>query len=500
MIRRIVMIACTCLPAPIALPAQGVGAGVGAGADSAAWWRETAQKDLVAAREIMATKFIVALNSPGAEWQRTLDGAMRVAERDLARVRDAASYQSVLKSFVSTFDDAHVRARFKPSRVLAQEWPGFLVRYVGGQFRVVESDRRDVRVGTAVTGCDRKPIDQVLTEIIPYEQVRRHLELEATRSALARILFVDAIGSLRPRPSQCRIGGFDVALTWQPIAADRLAKLNAAHGAYSNADASITAFGGNGAWVRMGTFGPNGDAARQFAAIIDRAPALREKDVIVFDVRGNGGGSYNWFMGLLDALYGEPYADYYARARLQFANVMSGDLGSGRGGGGRRGAGRGGPPPDAPRTPPDRGLGDLNSRTTNRTGANGATLRVIAAPDPKAAPTGPPPPNPVRSKVFVLTDNGCASACISFVDEMRRFPGVLQIGRDTYVDSRPGSPMNFDLPSGEASISVPSMVREVRERGDNFAWQPDVYFDGDIANTDAVREWVLKVLLPAIPR
>jgi hypothetical protein len=486
MIPRATLIAFACLT-PIVARAQG--------ADSAAWWRETAHKDLAAAREVMSGKFITALNSPGPEWQRTLEAATRDAERDLARVRDAASYQSVLKRFISTFDDAHVRARFKPARVVSQEWPGFLVRYVGGQFKVVESDRRDVRVGAAITGCDHKPIDQVLSEIIPYEQVRRHLELESTRSTLARILFVDAAGSLRPRPSQCRIGGFDVALNWQPVAADRLAKLNAAHGSYTNSDASITAFGGNGAWVRMGTFGPNGDAARQFAAIIERAPSLRDKDVIVFDVRGNGGGSYNWFMGFIDALYGEPYADYYARARLQFANVMSGDMGSGRGGGGR-GAGRGGPPPDAQRTPPDRGLGDLGSRTTPRAGTNGATLRVIAAPDPQAAPAGPPPPNSVRAKVFVLTDNGCASACISFVDEMRRFPGVLQIGRDTYVDSRPGSPMNFDLPSGEASISVPSMVREVRERGDNFAWQPEIYFDGDISNTDAVREWILKIVVP----
>jgi hypothetical protein len=418
------------------------------------------------------------------------------AERDVSRVRDAASYQSVLNRFVSTFDDAHVRARFKATRSLPQEWAGFLVRYVGGQFKVVESDRRDVRIGAVVTGCDRKPMDQVLSEALPYEQVRRHLELESTRSAMARVLFVNAVGSLRPRLSNCRIDGYDVTLNWQPIAADRLAKLNAAHASYSNPDVSISSFGKKGAWVRMSTFGPNGESARQFAKIIEQAPTLRDNDIIVFDVRGNGGGSYNWFMGFLDALYGEAYADYYARARLQFANVMSGDIG----GGGGRGTGRGsGAAPsastrtDAPRTPPDRGLGDLSARTTPRAGANGATLRVIAAPDPKSAPTGPPPPNPVHAKVFVLTDNGCASACISFVDEVRRFPGVLQVGRDTYVDSRPGSPMNFPLPSGEATISVPSMVREIRERGDNFAWQPDIYFDGDIANTDAVREWILRV-------
>jgi hypothetical protein len=89
--------------------------------------------------------------------------------------------------------------------------------------------------------------------------------------------------------------------------------------------------------------------------------------------------------------------------------------------------------------------------------------------------------------VFLLTDNGCGSARISFTDEMRRFPGVLQIGRDTYVDSYPGSPQNYLLPSGEASISAPNMTREVRQRGSNFAWKPDLYFDGDIRDTEAIR-------------
>ena len=466
-------------------------------ADSATWWRETARKDLAAAREIMNTRFITALNSPGPSWTRTMDDATRDAESDVQRVRDAASYQSVLKRFIGAFDDAHVRVRFSATRTVPQEWAGFLVRYQGNHFTVVESERPEVKVGSVVTGCDGRPIDQVLAEIMPYEQARRHLELESSRSTLARILFVDAVGSLRPRYKRCRISGSDIALSWQPIAAEHLAKLNAAHGSYSNNEVSVANFGPNNAWVRMGTFGPSGESARQFARAIEQAASLRDKNAIVFDVRGNGGGSYNWFMGFIDALYGEPYADYYARARLQFVNVMSEPPSAGRGAGGGRGtggAGRGAAPAgDVPRTPPDRNLNVASIQVTTRPGANGTTLRLIA-PD-STTPVGAAPPNPVKARVFVLTDNGCGSACISFVDEMRRFPGVLQIGRDTYVDSRPGSPANYDLPSGEASISAPSMVREVRQRGDNFAWKPEIYFDGDIANTDAVREWILNVVL-----
>jgi hypothetical protein len=107
-----------------------------------------------------------------------------------------------------------------------------------------------------------------------------------------------------------------------------------------------------------------------------------------------------------------------------------------------------------------------------------------------AAALKPAPASPVKAQVFVLTDYGCASACISFVDELRRIPGVTQVGRETAVDSRSGTPLNYRLPSGNGELTVPSLVREGRERGDNIPWRPDVRFDGDIADTQAVLAWI----------
>ena len=491
--------------APVCLPAQDA-----VTSDSSAWWRETARKDLAAARQIMDTRFIVALNNPGPEWDRFLGDVTRAAERDIERVRDFASYQSVIKRFVTSFDDAHVRATFPKQRPIERVWPGFLVRYQRNQFTVVASERPDVKVGSTITGCDFKPIGQLLSEIMPYEQVRPHLELESTRVALARILFVDAATSLRPRPTRCRIAGYDVALKWQPIANDKLVRLDSTYGQYRNRETSIENWGRNGAWVRMPTMGPSGESARQFARIIEQAPTIRNKDVIVIDVRGNGGGSYNWFAGFLDSLYGPGYARYYARARVQFANIMS-DMpqatdGEARGG---RGGASGSAQQAGGRGQDTRAVADTGQRVSapadsvlvvsgtigTRPGGHGTTLRIIPAADANGGPSGPPPASLTRARVLLLTDNGCGSACISFVDEMRRFPGVLQIGRDTYVDSYPGSPRNYPLPSGEASISAPTMTREVRQRGNNFAWTPDLYFDGDIRDTDAVRRWITDVVL-----
>ena len=97
--------------------------------------------------------------------------------------------------------------------------------------------------------------------------------------------------------------------------------------------------------------------------------------------------------------------------------------------------------------------------------------------------------------MFVLTDHGCGSACLSFVDEMLQFPGVRQIGRDTWVDRRSGSSLPHSLPSGIGTVLVPSMVRENRERGENVPRVPVVKFSGDLSDTSAAQRWVLNELL-----
>jgi hypothetical protein len=129
--------------------------------------------------------------------------------------------------------------------------------------------------------------------------------------------------------------------------------------------------------------------------------------------------------------------------------------------------------------------------------SNGAKVNVLGqlAPDERGPLKTPPPPNPVKARVYVLTDYGCASACIGFVDEMLQMPGVRQIGLETAVDRLSGSPQSFPLPSGNGVLNVPNMVRIDRARGDNIPQKPSVRFDGDIADTAAVRAWIDDMVL-----
>jgi hypothetical protein len=105
------------------------------------------------------------------------------------------------------------------------------------------------------------------------------------------------------------------------------------------------------------------------------------------------------------------------------------------------------------------------------------------------------PPNPVSAQVLVLTDHGCASACIGFVDELEQFPGVRQIGLSTAVDSRSGTAVEIGLPSGKANAMIAAMTRDGRLREDNEPQLPFVRFTGDIRDDEAVEAWVLQEIV-----
>lgn len=78
---------------------------------------------------------------------------------------------------------------------------------------------------------------------------------------------------------------------------------------------------------------------------------------------------------------------------------------------------------------------------------------------------------------------------------MHRFPALLQIGRETYIDKWSGSPTLLELPSGNGRFTMPTMIRLDRARGDNQPWKPDVTFNGDVGDTTAVEAWINAVVL-----
>jgi hypothetical protein len=449
---------------------------------SANGWAEMTLRDVrYVLRTNTLTNIYAILGDEG--FRTTLDAATREAIAAASQVRSLQGYQAVLKRYIGSLQDPHSRIRFSimPSSV---KWTSFLVRMRGDRFYVVGS--RDPRIvdGAELTECDGRPINQILDRMAPLEGTITGLQ--STRAAMARLLTVDADNPFYARPTRCTIAGVPVSLAWSPITTDALAVANAAYAPFKDDTIWSKPFGSNGAWVHMGVFFANPAQADQYHALYAALPTLRNKDVIVVDVRGNSGGSYNWFMGFLRALYGDDYVRYYARARLKIRAVYAADPSL--------------PDPVGPgvtivEEPHDTELEQAEGRAIVTKASDGQALYHLPPVKGSEDPTEPPPPNPVQARVLVLTDNGCASACIAFVDEMLRFPGVEQIGADTFVDRLSGTPVTTPLPSGNGTLGLPSMIRYGRLRGDNEPREPTIKFDGDLADTPAVQAWIVNSVL-----
>lgn len=450
-------------------------------------WAAMAQSDADFATDWIMKQSISAVYPAQGAFAARLAAARNVLDADASRVTSFEGYRQALGRFAASLQDEHLRVQFSLAPATYQ-WPGFIAVYHGGRYLAVSAQGHDA-AGQEITHCDGKPMADWVDRVASHEQFAAGLE--STKAKAAPLVLRDAGSPFVTRPGSCRIGGQDLALDWQAVSAARFRADMLAATVLHDRIAAITPFGADGAWVRIGFFQPQTPAeGKAFKRLIADAPGLRDKSIIVFDVRGNGGGSYGWFMGLLRALYGKDYADYHARARLQISNVFrttpaildylkddtdaeTGDL-----------------------VPPaDGAMFDKDNAKYRRALAAGNPLFITPVdawgiPKPKQAPA-----KLVKARVFVLTDYYCASACIAFVDELKRFPGLEQIGVETGVDSRTGTSFGAPLPSGNGVINVPVMTRDGRVRGDNVPQRPDHVFNGNIVDTAAVKAWVIKQLV-----
>ena len=98
--------------------------------------------------------------------------------------------------------------------------------------------------------------------------------------------------------------------------------------------------------------------------------------------------------------------------------------------------------------------------------------------------------NPVKAKVFFLTDGKCASACLDFADNILEMPGVIHVGSPTSADTVYMDVRSEELPSTVARLSFALKVYRNRKRANNEPYIPKHVWDGDMWDTKKLRAWI----------
>jgi hypothetical protein len=454
-------------------------------------WSIILNEDLDRVIDILSRDYSASVDTQNREFSRLKDEAIKRARAQAVHVDSFSAYSAVMKRFAGTFEDEHFRINLNVNPVRVK-WPRVLLGFDKGKYSVLLSEIPDIKIGSEVSSCDGVPVDTwIRTEIIPYAEGVPSLEADVV--ADTPLLLVNDGNPFIVRPKQCVVDGHPLTLAWEDVPyADLRARIIAATlGTYKPAYGWHN-FADHGVWIQIPSFNPKTEHDLEaFRSIIADAPSFRDRSIIVFDVRRNGGGNSEWFMRLLTSLYGPDMVRFYAREKPQLVReyVATSEVAQ--------------------------FYADLSTREEHTLGKSlptpGDTADVAAHVRQALAEGKPtylelseesrqppiptvPPVNPIHAKVYVLTDYGCGSACLSFLDEMTRFPNVMQVGLPTHADRPYTNPMVTVLPSGLASLSSGTMIRRHRTRGANQPWIPKYRFEGNIGDTTALEQWIVKLV------
>ena len=458
-------------------------------------WSKLYLRDLDSLHAAIAANHPGAVDSLNPEFARTLARAHKEARALASRIKDFASFRIGLSRFVDEFEDEHLQIGFT-RQVDSLREAGIIVNYRNGDFQVVDVHPRYAYasrlVGGKVLMCEGVPARGIFRDRVLWWRGRASIEADWYRQA--PLFFVD-FGPPTPRaPRSCT---FDVQgtriiqeLKWQTTARDSFnAAVQRTTAAVSRA-LSTERIGERSLWVNVPTFSAH--AEPQLSAMRNTLDSLRafiaskpDWQLIVFDLRGNSGGSSTWGDEITKIVFGEEWArqatsylydGVYTEWRLSPDNIKS--------------------------------MRGIEAQIAKRDGADAASARSFKAFVDSAEAemsrgakyfgarkvrTGVEPPSspPLSGTIVVLTTPSCFSACLDFLDRMRLHPGVRQVGQTTGVDTNYME--NWGGPISDLTRwGHPLKVYRNRRRAMNEAYRPHAAYEASLEDDKAVREWVME--------
>jgi hypothetical protein len=352
---------------------------------------------------------------------------------------------------------------------------------------VTASDEAAVPVGAVLQGCDGTGAARLAEQRIGRFEGR--WMLRSRRAAQSGQLFLPPENPWLPALRACTFLADgrvrQLRLSWRSIEATKRTELLAgAVGKRFTTTVGLEQIADGTRWFNLGSFdsdpaSPRGAELSALTAQVQReAEAIRAAPRLVFDLRGNNGGSSSWIGTMATAIWGKGAADRAVpdsvvdwRASAANHRTLQGHV-------------------------------ERYARTREQNPASYAWAMRMEQGLAGARAEGqalwrqmPGPPTPsdadaprVPAKVFVLTDHGCGSACLDAVDLLTGL-GAIHVGQETAADTLYMETRGEPLPSG-ARIWIPMKVYRGRKRGSNVPAVPAHAWRGDIGDTEGLRKWI----------
>lgn len=427
----------------------------------------------------------------------TEDG-YRIAKEMAAKVRSREDKFWTLQRYVAGFRDPHLYLLNMPA-FTSVEWPGFVVAQRGGEALVHSVANRASwettlpQVGDRLLSIDGlTPKEFALKSQFPFRGIPA---LESSWVQVVSDLLTNHSTPWSLVPGECIFESKGVrtclSLSWKAVDSmeHRRRTIQASFG--DPPSIGIERLSADVVWASIPSFGFEDSAhTRKMQELCDRLPQHRNCSLIVLDLRGNPGGSSAWVINVLRSLFGE---EYYTAVSAGNPRVWSSSA-SWR----------------LSRENVERlrsvneeilgqvDLGDFTSSFVSNVveQAEAAFSRGEELSPPslyRPVDNSPPAKNPVSGRVVVVTDGNNASAALEFMDYITGFENVVQVGYETSADTRYGDCRQIDL-GDEFILGIPTCLWLDRYRADLEPYKPDLKFDGDIWNTDALRRWLSEEL------
>ena len=274
--------------------------------ETAAFWRASAEVDVEAAYNLLKT------DHPGADpamgdqgFRDTLERAHGQAAERAKQVADFGGYAATVIGFANAFGDKHVRAR-PLVQVSSPKWAGVIVAKQGAHWKVVDEASGTGLMGAELLSCDGRSPEDLGREILG--GFRADWQVDAQQVQTAPWLLIDEANPFVARPKACDFASAGarktVELEWRPIRREALAVRLAKANPFGQAGYGLRKAGA-GWWISVQAF--DAGAAKVLDEVKAHAAELRAAPFVIFDVRGNGGGSSIYGDMIAAQILGEPY-------------------------------------------------------------------------------------------------------------------------------------------------------------------------------------------------